>query len=71
MNKYTLRNANLLHQPFCRKEFSKFSINHRAPYLWNNLVQGKFDLPDVPSLSSFKYHLKKALFSIEDILIYF
>ena len=42
-NKYTLRNDNLLYEPFCRAKFNQFCIAYRAPNLWNKIVLPNFD----------------------------
>ena len=70
-NKYTLRDNGCLFEPLCRTDFDKFSVDYRGPFLWNKIVRGKFYFPELPSFLSFRYRLKKQIFSLENALTYF
>lgn len=69
INKYTLRNNNLIIEPFCQTKFNQFCINYRAPYLWNKIVVPNFDLSI--SFSVFKTKLKNFILSTDNIYKYF
>ena len=56
VNAYNLRNNNNITVPFCRTEVSRKSCIPSAISAWNSL---DIELRNSPSLSSFKYQLKK------------
>ena len=55
-NAYNLRNNNNITVPFCRTEISRKSCIPSSISAWNSL---DIELRNSPSLSSFKYQLKK------------
>ena len=55
-NAYNLRNNNNIALPFCRTEISRKSCIPSSISAWNSLDR---ELRNSPSLSSFKYQLKK------------
>ena len=71
INKYTLRNDKNLKEPFCQTKFEQFFISYRGPSLWNKIVLPNFDFSLKWTFSSFKRKLKKIIFSIENIYVYF
>ena len=70
-NKYQLRRNEPLYEPLCRTNFDKFCITYRGPSLWNKIVLNNFDFSDNPSFSSFKFELKKIIFSLRNVELYF
>ena len=83
-NKYTLRDNDFCEN--CSSPFvimnaflnlyvelisKQFVSTYRRPFLWNRIVQGKFDFPEDPSFPLFKCKLKEILFSLENVTTYF
>ena len=69
-HKYPTRKSELDYKiPSKKSKISQFSISHRAPYLWNNILSDK--LKTCASLPSFKNKVKYFLFSQDNESIYF
>ena len=70
-SKYTLRREGLLYEPFCKTNFSQFSINYRGPHLWNKLIIERNDISYYKSFPLFKFKLKEYLLSLEAVEEFF
>ena len=69
--KYNLRNEGILFEPTCKTKFSQFSINYRAPHLWNKLILEKNDISKFEYYPLFKFKLKEYILSLDSIEMFF
>ena len=60
-NSYTVPKRN--------KNYAKYSISYRGPYLWNNLLDNQ--AKEITSLALFKHKLKNMLFNEENEIRFF
>ena len=68
INKYTVRSKNVLFKPLCKKNFAKFKLSYRGPYLWNKFIAPSNDLLEVITIMIFKIRLKNIVFASTNIL---
>ena len=57
--KYHLRSEGILYEPFCKTKQSQFSVNYRAPHLWNKLIIEKHNISHFSCLPLFQCKLKE------------
>ena len=60
IHSYQTRHSKDFHLPLCRTSHNQRTLKYRGPSLWNNLPTS---LKSISSLTLFKKHLKKSLFS--------
>ena len=68
INKYTARSKNSLLKLLCKKNFAKFKLRYRAPYLWNKFISQNNDLLEAVTIHIFKILSNKIIFASINIL---
>ena len=68
INKYTARSKNALLKLLCKKNFAKFKLRYRAPYLWNKFISQNNDLLEAVTIYIFKILSNKIIFASINIL---